>query len=103
MAKRGKKRATRTRRKGRAAAAANREPVTSLRFNQFYIGSQTIADCIARGTESPWTHPTLDQAVQDAKDKLEDDRDLELMTIVKIVRVIRRKPIEQPIIVEVVR
>lgn len=66
-------------------------------MNRFYIGSQGIADEIRDGHNSEHTRPTLKLAVEDAKDKMEEDHGLELVMIVKIVKVIRRAtpPIEE--------
>ncbi len=63
---------------------------------RYYVGSQAIADKIADGENSNWTHSTLASAAADARDKL-DDGTMELVTVVKIIKIFRRakSPIEE--------
>lgn len=65
----------------------------AVKKNRFYVGSK-------RAIEANWGHDTLAKAVEHGKAQLETS-DGDEQFIVKIVRVIRRKP--QPVVVEEVR
>jgi hypothetical protein len=69
------------------------------KLNKFYLGAQHIANDIANGRNNSHTHPTLDAAIRDAKLRVEGGE--EVVTIVKIVAIVKRK--ETPVVVEIVR
>lgn len=73
-------------------------------YGKWYLGSQDIANAISRGDSHDWMCQSIEEAVIEAKDKLERDPSIDLVTIVEVVRVVRRKvPVHPPIIVEKVR
>jgi len=68
---------------------------------RFYIGSTSITS----GIESNGSHPIvniLSATIEEAKRRIAYGDD-EVLYIVEIVKVVRRKPVECPIIVEDVR
>ena len=95
MAKTKKAGLQRTKRK--PAPTPRRTPNPFPWMNRYYVGSQVIADKINAGHNSDWTHQAMKDAVEDAKGKMEDDPSIQLMTIVKIVKIIRRTmpPVEE--------
>lgn len=83
-----------------------RAPITKddIKGNRFYIGSRGVFNRARGPASSPgagqkigWGHATLVEAIDHAKKVLEANDDEEQF-IVKIVRVVRRKP--TPIVVE---
>ncbi len=71
------------------ALIAMATPVTKeqLAENKFYIGSPTVFI-------NQWGHSTLDEAVKHAQDMFQKNKNLTEVTIVEIIRVVKRKPIE---------
>jgi hypothetical protein len=64
-------------------------PITKeqLAENKFYVGSPTVFI-------NKWGHPTLDEAIKHAQDMFQKNKNLTEVSIVEIVRVVKRKPIE---------
>lgn len=67
------------------------------KINKFYCSATHISGAIAIGENADWTHPTLDKAIDHAKELLEE-QDMEVVAVVEIIRLVRRK--SQPIVVE---
>ena len=68
--------------------------------NKFYIGSPDIAVCFTRGEDHSWTLPTLEAAIERAKNRLRSDLKEKAITIVKIVAIVYKA--EPPIEVEII-
>lgn len=71
--------------------------MTPASINQYYVGAKHISEDIANGRNDAWTHKSLDAAVAHGK-KIIEAENVDVVTIVKIVRIIRRQA--QPVIVE---
>lgn len=69
-------------------------------INRFYVGASHIAEAILDGDNDEWTRSTLEEAVEHGKQLMEDE-DKELVTVVQIVRILRRE--KTPVTVEVVK
>lgn len=73
----------------------------TLRENKFYIGSESVLEKKYReGEYKQWGHSDLDAAIAHANKLLEKDPGKTYCFIVEIIKVVRRKPVELPIIVE---
>jgi len=69
--------------------------------NKFYVGTNSVLDVKYReGEHKTWGHPTEHEAIEHAHKILERNPEQEYCFIVEIVKVVRRKPVELPIIVE---
>jgi hypothetical protein len=69
-------------------------------MNRFYVGATHIGEAFGRGVNAPDTHPTLEDAISDATNKLRNDPSLKCCVVVQIVRVVRKD--YPPITVEIV-
>jgi len=76
----------------------------SLTRNKFYIGSDSVLDVKFRGqglnARTSWGHEELADAIAHAHKMLQEDQEKEAVFIVEIIRVVRRKVVELPIVVE---
>jgi hypothetical protein len=68
-------------------------------INRFYVGAANIADAIERGANDPWTCETLQEAIDSAKHKMEEENS-DIAIVVQIIRILRRDA--PPITVEIV-
>jgi hypothetical protein len=72
-----------------------------LEANKFYVGTNSVLDIKLReGRYKTWGHETLEQSLEHANRILEKNPDQEYCFIVEIIKVVRRKPVELPIVVE---
>lgn len=72
-----------------------------LAANKFYVGTNNVLDNKFReGTYKTWGHSTLDEALEHANNILKQAPQQEYCFIVEIIKVVRRKPVELPIVVE---
>lgn len=72
-----------------------------LRANRFYIGTNNALEPRYReGTYKTWGHSTLAESVEHANNVLKENPHQEYCFIVQIIKVVRRKPVELPIVVE---
>lgn len=69
-------------------------------MNKFYVGAKHISLAISCNQNDPWTHKTLDKAIEHAKTILEENEHQECAHIVQVIRIVRRKVVKVPIIVE---
>jgi len=67
------------------------------KLNRFYIGADHIARSIETGKNDPWTKSTLLEAIKHAE-KVLDDEDRNVVVVVQIVRIVRRR--KAPIVIE---
>jgi len=70
-------------------------------INLYYVGAGHVADAILQGNNDSWTHPTLDKAIKHATNIIECDKDKEIVIVVKIVTIVRRKKI--PVSIEILK
>jgi hypothetical protein len=66
--------------------------------NKYYVGAEHIGNAIVRGEIPHLCHPSLDDAIADARKKLAADNRRDGVVIVKIVAVVKRQ--EPPVVVE---
>ncbi len=66
-------------------------------LNKFYVGASHIGAAFARGVNDPHTHPTLNAAIENATERINDGNE-DTVIIVKIVAVVRRA--KAPVTVE---
>jgi hypothetical protein len=59
-------------------------------LKKFYIGAAHIGAAIGRGDNASIQRATVEEAVEDAKQKIRDERGTDCVVVVEIVRVVRR-------------
>lgn len=72
--------------------------MSKKKLNVYYVGATHISASISRGCNDAWTSASLEDAIQKAKEKLEQNPHQECAHIVKIIKVVRRS--KPPIVVE---
>ena len=71
-----------------------------FRMNKFYVGARHIAESIEVEDNHEWTKATVEEAVEHARETMEEDN-LDMAIVVQIIRVLKRK--SNPIVVEKVK
>jgi hypothetical protein len=72
--------------------------MTKKGLNKFYVAAEHISVNVAQGFNDNWTRPTLDSAIEHAKEILAKNPSREGVVIVQMIRIVRRRT--QPVIVE---
>jgi hypothetical protein len=67
-------------------------------IRKFYVGAEHIGEQIVNGDNDAWTHKTLDEAIEHAKEILNDDDSRECAVVVEIKCIVRRA--QTPLVVE---
>lgn len=65
----------------------------SSEVKRYYVAASGITDAIKRGSNSNWTHATLEKAIEHGKAVMERDG-TDCVAIVQIIRLIYKKPKE---------
>lgn len=75
--------------------------LNKMKRNKFYVGSEKVLEEKYRESDyKTWGHAELSDALRHANTLLEKNPRQEYCFIVEIIKVVRRKPVELPIIVE---
>lgn len=63
-------------------------------MKKYYLSARHIAEAIGRDTDADCMHDNLNEAIQEARERIHEGRDC--VVIVKVVRIVRRSkpPIE---------
>jgi hypothetical protein len=77
-----------------------KEVMEHSEIKKYYVGAVHIGNAIGQGTNASCTHMNLTSAIEEAKQKLAENSQVDAVVVVQIIRVVRR--FHPPVIVETI-